>query len=67
MIIIDSASNIDRIFKILKELDIPDKERGIDVVRLNYAFAADIAATLAQVLEDTSSGSRKSAGATESS
>src|SRR5204863_6489008 len=52
MIIIDSAANIDRIIRILKELDIPDKERGIDVVRLNYAFATEIAATLAQVLEE---------------
>lgn len=52
MIIIDSASNIDRIIKILRELDIPDRERGIDVVRLNYAFATEIAATLAQVLEE---------------
>jgi general secretion pathway protein D len=63
MIIIDSAANIDRIIRILKELDIPDKERGIDVVRLNYAFATEIAATLAQVLEDTSSGSQVAAGA----
>jgi general secretion pathway protein D len=52
MIIIDSASNIDRIIKILRELDVADKERGIDVVRLNYAFATEIAATLAQVLEE---------------
>ena len=62
MIIIDSAANIDRIIRILKELDIPDKERGIDVVRLNYAFATEIAATLAQVLEDTSTGSQVAAG-----
>jgi general secretion pathway protein D len=52
MIIIDSGSNIDRISSILHELDIKDRERGIDVVRLNYAFATEIAATLAQVLED---------------
>ena len=63
MIIIDSASNIDRIIKILRELDIPDKERGIDVVRLNYAFATEIAATLAQVLEEPAGGSQVAAGA----
>ena len=62
MIIIDSASNIDRIVRILRELDIPDKERGIDVVRLNYAFATEIAATLAQVLEEPSGGASQIAG-----
>jgi len=63
MIIIDSASNIDRIVRILRELDIPDKERGIDVVRLNYAFASEIAATLAQVLEEPAAGSQVAGGA----
>jgi general secretion pathway protein D len=52
MIIIDSAANIDRIVEILKELDVADKERGIEVMRLNYAFATEIAAVLAQVLEE---------------
>ena len=52
MIIIDSGSNIDRISDILRELDVKDRDRAIEVVRLNYAFAAEIAATLAQVLED---------------
>ncbi|MBX3023838.1 type II secretion system secretin GspD [bacterium] len=52
MIIIDSASNIDRISGILKELDVDVKDRGVEVVRLNYAFAGELAATLAQVLED---------------
>lgn len=52
MIIIDSASNIDRIATILKELDVDVKDRGVEVVRLNYAFAGELAATLAQVLED---------------
>ena len=52
MIIIDSASNIDRISTILKELDVDVKDRGVEVVRLNYAFAGELAATLAQVLED---------------
>ncbi len=56
MILIDSASNIDRIVKILKALDIPDKGRCIDVVRLNYSVATVVAATLAEVLEDTTSG-----------
>ncbi len=56
MIIIDSASNIDRISNILKELDVDVKDRGVEVVRLNYAFAGELAATLAQVLEDPNQG-----------
>jgi general secretion pathway protein D len=52
MIIIDSAANIERIVKILNELDVADKERGIEVIRLNYAFATEIAAVLEQVLEE---------------
>ena len=52
MILIDSASNIDRISSILDELDVADRDRGVEVVRLNYAFAGELAATLAQVLED---------------
>ena len=56
MIIIDSASNIDRISGILRELDVDVKDRGVEVVRLNYAFAGELAATLAQVLEDPASG-----------
>jgi len=52
IIIIDSASNIDRITSILDELDVADRDRGVEVLRLNYAFAGELAATLAQVLED---------------
>lgn len=52
LILIDSASNISRIGRILNELDLPGLERGMEVIRLNYAFAAELAATLAQVLED---------------
>ncbi|MEO8604858.1 MAG: secretin N-terminal domain-containing protein, partial [bacterium] len=62
MIIIDSGSNIDRISDILHALDVKDRDRGIEVVRLNYAFATEIAATLAQVLEDTSAPSQVAAG-----
>ena len=52
LIIIDSAANIARISRILHELDVAGLERGMEVIRLHYAFAAEIAATLAQVLEE---------------
>ncbi len=59
MILIDSASNIARIGKILRELDVPGFERDTDVVRLNYAFAAEVAAVIAQVLETPASGQQQ--------
>jgi len=63
MIIIDSASNIERIVRILRELDVADKERGIEVIRLNYAFATEIAAVVAQVLEEPANVTQVSPGA----
>ena len=56
LIIIDSASNISRVGRIIKELDVPGFEQKVEVIRLVYAFATDVAATLAQVLEDNSGG-----------
>jgi general secretion pathway protein D len=53
LILIDTAANTARLVRILRELDVEGFERGIEVIRLNYAFATEIAATLAQVLEDT--------------
>ncbi|MBI4516048.1 MAG: type II secretion system secretin GspD [Deltaproteobacteria bacterium] len=52
LILIDTAANSARLLRILIELDVEGRERGIEVLRLNYAFATEIAATLAQVLEE---------------
>ncbi len=56
LILIDSASNIDRIARILHVLDVEGQDRGVEVIRLNYAFATEIAALLGQVLDDESQG-----------
>jgi len=56
LIIIDSSANIDRIGRILQVLDVEGQDRGVEVLRLNYAFATDLAAILGQVLDDESSG-----------
>jgi general secretion pathway protein D len=56
LIIIDSASNISRVGRIIKELDVPGFEQKVEVIRLVYAFATDVAATLEQVLEDQGEG-----------
>jgi general secretion pathway protein D len=52
LILIDSASNIARIGQIVRELDVEGSEQQTEVIRLNYAFAAEIAAIIAQVLEE---------------
>jgi general secretion pathway protein D len=52
LILIDTAAQTDRLTKILGQLDVEGFEQGIEVIRLNYAFAADMAALLQQVLEE---------------
>jgi general secretion pathway protein D len=56
LILIDSAANIDRIARILHVLDVEGQDRGVEVLRLNYAFATEIAALLGQVLDDEEEG-----------
>ncbi len=61
LIIIDTAAQTDRLGKILHQLDVEGFEQSIEVVRLSYAFASDMAALLQQVLEEqaTRSGGRR--------
>jgi general secretion pathway protein D len=60
LIIIDSAANITRVGRILHELDVAGMERGVEVMRLNYAFATEMAAILEQVLNDQAASSQPS-------
>jgi len=54
LIMIDTAAQTDRLAKILAQLDVEGQQQEIEVVRLNYAFAGDIAALLQQLLEEPS-------------
>jgi general secretion pathway protein D len=56
LIMIDTAAQTDRLSKILTELDVEGFEQGIEVVRLNYALASDVAALLQQVLGEQGGG-----------
>lgn len=56
LILIDASANIDRIARILHVLDVEGQDRGVEVIRLNYAFATEIAALLGQVLDDQTEG-----------
>jgi general secretion pathway protein D len=51
LILIDTASNIDRLLGVISELDIEVPSRGIEFIKLENAYADDVAKTLQDVLE----------------
>lgn len=51
ILLIDSASNIERLLRIIAELDVEVPERGIEFIKLENAFAETVAATLQEILE----------------
>ena len=51
LVIIDTASNIERLLSIISELDIEMPARGIEMVHLENAYAETVAKTLQEVLE----------------
>ncbi|MCX6349737.1 MAG: type II secretion system protein GspD [Candidatus Aureabacteria bacterium] len=51
LIVTDYSSNIHRLVKIIKELDVPGYETRITVVPLRYAAADSLATELSQVIE----------------
>ena len=54
LILIDTATNIERLLSIVSELDIEMPSRGIEMIHLENAYAETVAATLQQVLESQS-------------
>ena len=52
LIIIDTAAQTDRLSKIMSQLDVEGFEQQVEVVRVRYALAADLAALLQEVLEE---------------
>lgn len=54
LIMIDTAAQTERISEILTRLDVEGADQEIEVVRLRYALAPELAALLQQVLEDPS-------------
>jgi general secretion pathway protein D len=61
LIISDYGSNIDRIMKILNQLDVPGFEEQLEVIRIRYAKAKDIAELIDQII--TKGEGRQSGGA----
>ncbi len=52
-IITDTAANIQRVLRIIKRIDVPDKRSSIHVVYLEKTKASDLAATLTQIVAST--------------
>lgn len=50
LIISDYGSNIDRIMKILRQLDVPGFEEQLDVIRIRYAKSSDVAKLVDQII-----------------
>ncbi|MDZ4678261.1 MAG: type II secretion system secretin GspD [Oligoflexia bacterium] len=50
LIISDYGSNIERIMKILRQLDVPGFEEQLEVIRIRYAKSSDIAKLVDQII-----------------
>ncbi len=59
LIITDTGSNIDRILKIIRELDQEGPQEVIEIIPIQYADAKDITEKITQLFEQESSGSSK--------
>lgn len=53
VVLTDTAANIQRVLKIIRKIDVPDKRSNIRVVNLNFAKASDLASTLTQLITST--------------
>lgn len=54
LIIVDSEANIARLVELVAALDVPGQERTVEVIRLEHAFASDVATILQEAIEDQS-------------
>ena len=52
LIIVDSAANVERLAKLVAELDVASSRRQTAMLNLRYAAAGDLAETIQQALED---------------
>ncbi len=56
IIVIDSAANVERLSRLVAELDVASSRRHTAIIPLEHAAAADIADTIQQVLEERPAG-----------
>ena len=62
LVVIDSSSNVDRIVKIIEELDIPALDRDLTIIPITNAEAKDIAEKLNDILGESDSGASQGTG-----
>lgn len=64
LIITDSGTNIDRLMKIIKELDQEGPQQVLEIIPINYADAKELAQTVLSLFElEAKGGSQAAAGA----
>ncbi|MCB0317178.1 MAG: type II secretion system secretin GspD [Bdellovibrionales bacterium] len=66
LIIIDSEDNIERLLRIVRELDVPFSDREMTIIPILHADAPDIAEKLKELLLDSSSDSSNGNGSVSS-
>jgi len=60
LIVIDSAANIERVEKLIRELDVPALDQDVTVIPIKYAEAKDVADKVNQILgQDDKSGAQQ--------
>jgi general secretion pathway protein D len=62
LIISDYGSNIDRIMKILSQLDLPGFEEQLEVIRIRHAKAKDLAELVDKIVNKGQGGGNRSGG-----
>lgn len=64
IILSDYGSNIDRVMKIINQLDVPGFEEQLEVIPIKYAKAKDLSELVSKIVNkgDNSSGNRSGAG-----
>lgn len=62
LVVIDSSSNVDRIVKIIEELDIPALDRDLTIIPITNAEAKDVAEKLNDILGESDSGASQGTG-----
>jgi general secretion pathway protein D len=62
LIISDYGSNIERIMKILRQLDVPGFEEQLEVIRVRYAKAGDLAKLVDQIINKGKGGNNQNGG-----
>ncbi|MBI4373581.1 MAG: hypothetical protein HY542_01770, partial [Deltaproteobacteria bacterium] len=61
LIITDTGTNIDRLIRLMKELDTEGPQEVLEIIQIIYADAKDIASKTTEIFEDEAKGTQKGA------